>query len=530
MGRFDIQGTPPKTIEIPKFRGLNSATSFAEIHIEQSPSLLNVLPGKVGGLKRRPGTAPLTTEPLNEPIKILCNLRQTNTNSILATAGTTLYKFNSGTKEWDAQTMTKSLNRPEIDYAQFRDDNGDEVLVIADGGKLKYYDGSAVDEITPATDDANPLPANDLANINANHPPIGCIIHNNRVVIWDGSDTIWHSKPGFYDYFPNVFYQRFVRENDYVITCVSYQGALLVLMRRHIAALFGDGYSSTPTDGDWSQDFLDTSDGCLNGQTVQLVTYPDGQQEIFYLGDRGVHAINRIDTLAMDNSARYSTRSVTDGKIDWTVLGVSKADWAKATSAFYEGRYWLIYPSGSDWKGLVFDTQNQEWYPVDNILANAFYHDDDWLYFAGDEGHLKVIDETLNADYTDEERTLYNEINAYWYSKLINPQLTGFDHFWDIILIEARQFDVDASIDLEVNTYRGKYQQTGAIKTAFLIVGETRIGEAVIANKNFTDFVNLPNRIRTFLKGQYAQIKISNDRNEPFEIYSITYEVRVMKK
>src|SRR5690606_37274385 len=129
--------------------------------------------------------------------------------------------------------------------------------------------------------------------------------------------------------------------------------------------------------------------------------YPDGRQEIFYLNDRGVCAINGIDTLSMDNSARYSTRSVTEDKIDWDGLGVPKDDWAKATATFYEGRYWLIYPKGSDWKGLVFDTREGEWFPVDNIAANTFYYDEDMLYFAGTDGHLKILDEDLLADYSD---------------------------------------------------------------------------------------------------------------------------------
>jgi len=530
VGRMDIGGTAVTEIEIPNFLGLNTAVAFSEIDIRQSPDMLNMLPGKIGSLRRRPGTVPLTETPLGSEIKTLCNLRKGGDNSILAASGDTLYKFDPEDKEWDAQTMTDTLESDVIDCAQFRDENANEVLIIADGGKLKYYDGTEVKEITPAGDDASPLPKNALATINTDHPPIGCIVHNNRVVIWDGSDTIWHSKIGYYDYFPEINYQRFVRENDHVVTCVSFQGALIVLMRRHVAVLFGDGYSSTPSDGDWSQDFLDTSEGCLNPRTVELVTYPDGSQEIFYLSDRGVIAINRIDTLSLDYSARYSTRSVTDDLIDWRGLGVTKDEWKRAVATFYEGKYWLIYPKGSEWKGLVFNTSDRQWYPIDGIQANDFYHDEDGFYFAGDDGHLKTLDETLHADYLDADKETKQEINAYWYSKLINPKVTGMDHFWDIIIIEARQFEDESSIDLEVNTYRGKFQLAGAVKTAFLIIGKGKIGESVIANLNFTDHVNMPQRIRTFLKGQYAQIKLSNNRDEPFEIFGIRYELRVRRK
>ena len=518
------------TLELPSFLGLNTAVSFAEIDIKQSPSLLNVIPGKIGSLRRRPGTAPLTTTSLGGEISVLCNLRIGNNNSILATSGTTLYKFNATDKDWDSQTMTNALNSANIDSAQFKNASGSEVLVIADGGNLKYYNGTTVANITPAANDTSPLPANDMANINSTHPAVGCIIHNNRVVIWDGTEYLFHSKAGYFDYFPAVNYQRYVRENDYVKTCVSYQGALLVFMRRHIGVLFGDGYSSTPTDGDWSQDFLDTSDGCLNGKTVQLVTYPNGQQEIFYMSDRGIHSVYRVDTISMDNSARYSTRSVTDDKIDWNGLEVAKSDWEQAVAHFHDGKYWLIYPDGADWKGLVFNTQDSEWYPIDNLDINSFYSDENYLYFAGTDGHLKKFDIELKADYTNEAQTTRNVINAYWYSMLMNPNVTGLDHFWDTLLVEARQFNESSRIDLEVNTYRNQYQQVGAIKTAFLIVGETVIGEAIIANQNFTDFVNNPEPIKTFLKGQYAQIKLSNNRVEPFEIFGLKYEVRVMSR
>lgn len=313
MGRFDITGSPAVTLEIPRFLGMNTANSFSEIDMTQSPNMVNAIPGKIGSLGKRPGTIPITNSPLSTPIKTLCNLRINKENNILAAAGTKLYKYNNGVLT--EQTMTSPLNTDEIDYAQFKDANGQEVLVIADGGKLKEYNGSEVKEIVPAPNEDG-YPDNDLANINANHSPIGCLVHNTRVVIWDGSDTIWHSKVGYYDYFGKTDFQRFVRENDYVVACVTYAGALMVLMRRHIGVLFGDSYTPEGSAGDWSQDFLDTTDGCINAKTVQMVTFPSGKQEVFYLSDDGVSSIYTIDTIALDSSARYSTRSITRNLID----------------------------------------------------------------------------------------------------------------------------------------------------------------------------------------------------------------------
>jgi hypothetical protein len=522
MGRMDLSGSETKEIEISFFGGQNTAKTFSEIEGYESARMLNALPRKIGGLAKRDGTVPLTTTALLNPIKVLCNLRKDGVNNILATSGTTLYKYGAGVLT--GQTMTNALVTADIDYAQFKDDAGAEVLVIADGGNLKKYDGTAVVNITPAADDPPELPPNDLANINTNHPPIGCLVHNTRVVIWDGSDTIWHSKFGFYDYFSNLDYQRFVRENDYVVGCVSYSGALMVLMRRHIGVLFGFELS------DWKQDFLDTSEGCLNAKTIQTVTYPNGTQEVFYLSDNGVHAIYTIDTLSLDSSARYSTKSMTKNKIDWEGLGVTKAEWAKATGYFHDSRYWLIYPKGTERLGLVFNTNDAQWYPIDNIQANSFYEDEDYFYYAGDEGHLRVFDDTLYSDWDDVAKTTGTPINWYWYSKLMTPKATGLNHFWDILMIEAKQHDVNSTLDVEVNTYRGQFTQIGAIKTAYLVVGVTKIGEAQIANTNFTDLINEAKRIRTFLSGQYAQIKLYNNRDEPMEIFGLVYEVRPQTK
>jgi hypothetical protein len=467
----------------------------------------------------------LTTAALADPIESLFNLRSGGVNSILATAGTTLYKYAAGA--FTAQTMTASLVTADIDQAQFKDETGAEVLVIADGGPLKFYDGTEVNTVTPAADSVD-WPANDLATINTSNPPLGCIVHNTRVVIWDGSDTIFHSLAGYYDYFPEGYFQRFVRENDSVVSCVSYSGALLVLMERHIGVLFGDGYNTPRLSGDWTQDFLDTNNGCINGKTVEVVTFPDGRQEVFYLSNNGVHSVYTINTLALDTSARYSTKSMTDQLIDWS--DYDTVDWSRACAHFRNGRYWLVFPDGSDWKGLVFNTDNSQWYPIDNIVANSFYHDEDYFYYAGDAGHLRVFDKTLYSDYDDSAQTTGTPINAYWYSKLMTPRLTGYDHLWDVMMIEARQFSDTSSIDLEVNTYRNQFTLSNAVASTIMIVGVTPIGKGKISNANFTDIINNAERLDLFVSGQYAQTKLSNNRDEPFEVFNITYEVREQTK
>lgn len=518
---MDLRGSKTVTVDIPKFNGINTALAFSDLDDTEARDMINALPGSLGSLAKRPGSIPVTDTPIG-PISVLTNLRKGTDNHILATNGNTLYKLVSGA--FQAQTMTNPLVSASVDAAQFRDANGKEVLVITDGGNLKEYDGTTVKDIVPATNDASPLPANDLTNINTKHKPTGCLVHNTRVVLWNGSDTLWHSKIGYYDYFPNVDYQRWVRANDGIQSCISYRGALMVLMRRHIGVLFGHDRDN------WEQDFLDTTDGCLAPKTVQTVTYPNGAQEVFYVSDNGVHAIYAIDTLSLDSSARYSTRSVTVKQIDWQGLGASKEEWANAVAHFRNGQYWLIYKKGTEYKGLVFDTRFSQWYPVGNIKATSFYGDEDKFYFAGEDGHIREFKSDLYSDWNDKGKTSGTPINMYWYSKLLNPKLTGFDHMWDVLMVEAKQHGVPSTIDVEINTYKTKWKQEGILKTEIFAWGLSKWGEAEWANADMTDVVNNAKRLRTFLKAQYVQIKISNNRDEPIEIYALSYEVRPMTK
>ncbi|MBB6731886.1 hypothetical protein [Cohnella zeiphila] len=534
MGRMDINGSPTVTMEINGFKGINNATQFSQIDIRQSPKMLNLLPGKVGGLRNRDGTRPLTFFP-TPGLKRMGRLRKNQSTTIVAAANTTLYEYLSNS--WTPAFMNVFLDSPDIDTVQFRDSSANEVLIITDGGGLKYYDGISVSLVPPAPNDPSPNPVNDLPNINTNNPPVGITTHNNRLVIWpNNKDIIFHSRPGYYDYFPANAFQRFVNDNDTIQTCISFGSSLLVFMRRCIGVLFGDGYLGT--DQDWYQDFLDTTDGCVNGRSVQIVVFPNGEERVFYQTDKGVSAVYNVDTKSLDNSTRLATVSMTDTKIDWNALGITKAEWMGAVSYFYQGRYWLIYKQGTTYQGLVYDTTSNEWFPVNNIDANDFYGgtidsdtSDDYLWFITEAGHLKRFQDfpaigVANYDYQDINLLTGTPVQWEWYSKLMNPQITGFDHFWDILMIEAQQFEYDSVINVEVNTFNDRFTQLRAVKTEIMIVNVSVIGQAQIGNDNLTDIINNAKRIRAFVKGQYAQVRLWNDDGMPAEVFDIRFEVR----
>lgn len=541
MARLDMGGIGTQTVTIDHFGGQNTAVQFSQIPVTQSPSMVNLLPGRTGSLVNRPGTLPVTLTQAADILARIFPFRQNNVDNILASGGTTLYKFDPVGLDWDPQTMTNALNTPNITSAQFRNDAAVEVMVIADGATLKYYNGTAVANITPAANDTSPLPANVLGTkINTSNPAVGVILHNNRMVVWaDKKDIIFHSKPGFYDYFPATSFQRWVRNNDYIQTCISYGSALLVFMRHSVGVLFGDGYSATPLATDWSQDFLDTTEGCVNPRSVQIVVFPDLHEEVFYQTDRGVSSVTSIDTLALDNSSRFATRNVTNNKIDWTALGITNDEWTAASSWFVNGFYWLVFKRGTTWTGMVYDTNSDDWYPIEGVRAVDFYSNVNGFYFLGGDAvaaHLCAFD-TIDydvpsltsfvvQDFNNAAKSTGTPVSWYWYSKLLNPGMTGFKHLWDILMLECRQFASYSQIDVVVNALQGQYNVVGAVKTQFMIVGYSIIGEAEIANTNFTDFLNNAKRQRIFLKSQYIQIKLSNTLGQPVELFNIHVEVR----
>lgn len=531
MGRRDVNGSDTSTIVINDFLGVNTDTQFSQIDIRQSPDMQNLIPGRIKGLRHRAGTKLITQTPRVGGLTRMFPFRKSGVSNIVASGGTTLYKFDTIGLDWDAQTMTNSFLSANINAVQYRDDTGNEVLVIADGSTLKKYDGTAVSNITPAANDSSPLPPNGLANINSTNPAQGITTHNNRLVLWNTSkDIIYHSKPGFFDYYPTTHFQRFVKNSDTVQTCISFGSALLVFMRNSVGVLFGDGYNATPQTSDWSQDFLDTTDGCVNPRSVQVVVFPDSTEQVFYQTDKGVSAVMNIATQSLDNSTRFATRDVTENKVRWDGLGLTNAQWQSAVSSFSDGKYWLTWFDDGVPKGMVYSTTNDQWYFIKGVTARDYLSNQDAFYFVDDSGHLKAFDDTKHFDYTDFAQTTGPAVEWYWYSKLLNPQLTGFEHFWDILMIEAQQFNQDSRIDVEINGLTAgssaQFALTGAVQTSIMIIGVSIIGQAQIANTQLTDIINNAKRIRVFLKSQYIQIKLFNNDGMPVELYNLLFETR----
>lgn len=510
---------PPATLETAGFGGLNTALQFSQIPREQSPSMKNAYMPKIGAIGKRPGTIPVSNT-LAANIQHLTVYRTTASEDILASSGTTLYKYN-GTDTLTAQTMTNALVTADIYTVAFTDINNVSILFITDGGSVKQYNGTAVANITPAANDASPNPPNDLVNINAKNP-IYCWVYSSHVFITDGKDIVWYSKRYYYDYFPSVQYERWVRENDYITgPGIGFNNVCLIPMRRGWGMLTG----STVDNFDGNQ-FINTANGNIAPRSIQKITYPDGGQTIAYLSDDGVHEI--YDTGAQDAGSRqYSTRSLMKDKIDFNAIGFTEAEKKAAVAYFDQTLYILAIKQGANNYAFVYDTRNKEWYQWTNMKVKSMVKKGDILYYAGEDKHLRKLDKTLYSDWDNAGKTSGTAVYFQRYSPALALEFSGYESYWDYYLVEAKQFTVPSTLDIKVIFSASTVELLSALKNEIFVWGASKWGEAKWANVDYSDIVNEPNELIFHKKAKYAQIVWENNRDEPTELYKDRFKGRV---
>jgi len=501
-------------LDFPVFLGLNTAMKPGGLAPGQFRALKNAIQGaSIGAIKKRPGTIPVTGTPIGE-IKHLTTYKAND--KILATSGTSLYKYDSVTGEW--VSLTGALNQADIYDVDFTDANTVSRKIIADKGALKAYDDATqtVSAITPAADDPSPGAPNVLSTLNGRGIKYVWTYSSHVFIAFEKSDEVWYSKRFYFDYFPSVQYERWVRNNDYVNGCgIAFDNAMLVPMRRNWGILLGSTF-----DNFQGNLFLNTTAGVIAPRSIAKIMYPNGAQTIAYLSDDGVHEI--YDTgFEGEGSRRYSTRSLMKNKIDFDALGLTEAEKAAAVAFFDESSslYILKFNKGSERIVYAYDTRNGEWYPWTNIKANGFVKVGDTLYYAGETGHLQKFDDELGSDCEDRDMTTKTPIDMDLYSDVIALEDTGYASYLDYLLIWAKQQASKSSIDVSINFFSGTEEYEHLVRNAYMIWGIANWGEAVWYNVNFTDLVGRPVRKPIKKKSYFFQIRMRNNRDEQVEIY-----------
>jgi len=436
---------------------------------------------------------------------------------LLAVSGDTLYGYYNG--ELQPAVMTDVLSSPDVYTVPFTDSSASSVLLIADGGSLKYYDGYEVKEVTPAANDTDPLPPNNLTTINA----LGIKYvwsYSDFVFVSTGGRSLFYSKRYSYRYFPSVREEIYVRGNDYFTgPGIAFANVMLIPMRRNWAVLLGTQFAEpSATDPFVGGRYLNTIDGNISPRGYTKITYPTGGQTIAYLSDDGVYEI--FDTGFIDTGVRqYSTRSLMKDKLDFNEYGFTIAEKESAVMWFDSTTSWMLLKirRADEFWVFKFDTRNQEWYgpwrfPWD---VTAFEKWDGINYFAGDTGLLHVLNEDLYSDWDDKEKTTGTPIDFDVYSGLLSFEFTGEGSYLHRYIIESQQWKVKSTLDVAIIYGNGITNLPSALKNEIFVWDVSGWDDAQWANFDFTDVVNGAKSLVIHRKSKYFQRRWRNNRDEP---------------
>jgi hypothetical protein len=514
------------TVDVPQFLGLNTVKRPGGLAPGQWRAMKNAYQVDLDDCTKRPGSIPVTTSALAATIKYMTEYKSSASNvtpDLLATSGTTLYKFD-GTSTLTAQTMTNALTSSDIYSVPFTNGTSVSILFITDGGSVKKYTAGSpgvVVNITPAADDPAPAPANNLATLNG-QAPIYCWIHKDYLFFSMGKDAVYYMKKFQFDYAPTTYFNRFVRHNDYITgPGITYSDVCMIPMRRGWGVLTGSDAgevnSADPFKGDV---FLNTMNGCISGRTIQRITKPDGTQTVVYLSDDGVYEI--FDNGYINSGSRqYSTRALMKEKIDFNAIGFTDAEKKAAVSYFdvtYNLYIMLIKHAGTNY-AYCMDIRNGEWYLWVNINGETLIRSNGTLYFGGTDMLLKKFDPTLATDWNESTKTTGTPVDWDVITDVIAMEETGFASMLDYILVWAKQYSTKSTIDMYVNKFSGTDEYDALVKNQIMIWGTGVWGQAAWYNVNFTDLVGKPVRLPFKKKSYFFQLRFRNNRDELAKLY-----------
>lgn len=437
---------------------------------------------------------------------------------LLASSGTSLYSLYNG--ELRSATMTNALASSDIYTLGFKNLALTSILFITDGGNVKFYNGSAVADITPAANDAGPSPANYLATLNG-LLPIYCWNFQSHVFISIGDDSAWHSKAGEYDYFPTTYTTRYVRNNDYITGCgVPFGDICLIPMRQGWGVTTYSSSVSTLMTGNL---FLNTPNGNIAPRGIQKLTYPDGTQTVAYWSDDGAYEI--YDTGYIDSSGsgsrNYATRSLMKEKYDYNAVGFTEAEKIAAESYFDTTLNLFIttIKRGAVNYAFVYDVRTREWDLWENIKAESTIRFNNILYYAGSTKMLHKYDATLATDYDDFAQTTGTIVDWDCYTDVIMMENSGFQSYLDYLIVNAKSFSTTSTIDITIVGTNETSVYEDAVQSTYATWDLSLWDFSVLANTDFSTIVGAPSRTIVKKRAYFFQIRFQNSKNELVELY-----------
>lgn len=388
---------------LPDFSyGLNDKSDPAIMADNSLSDVQNAIIGR-GFISKRHGYTKYNAVAIPAAVKRLYTFYKNNgTSEFLAVSNAKLYKDAAGTFSQIPFNIITALTSSDTSMLTYKNRSLADVVLIADGGKLKVYNGTDVREVTPHTPttpeqtDPGLNDLNLLTNFRAiaikqdrifalGHPTV-----KNRLSFCHHDPTLGYA---VYDYFPAThFFDLVSEQNDESITLRTFRNAIIVFNRRSMWSLTGDGR----TINDYDLKRINVPSGCIAPESVAYVG-----NDLFYLSDDGIYSLYSTDR---DYISAELVSVVKDGQggiissVETTLKGISLADKAKAVGEYSDNKYYLSFPSGLT---LVYDTILRCWTKWTNVPANDFLERNGVLYFSTNSGFIYKFDPTLFNDDGD---------------------------------------------------------------------------------------------------------------------------------
>lgn len=408
---------------------------------------------------------------------------------------------------------TGALSSNEAKMLTYKTRTIQDVVLVADGGNLKAYDGTNVTNVIahiPSTDEQTNPGLNELNGLSAfrtfamkkdrifaaAHPTL-----KNRV-----SFSYFDPYLGYavYDYFPSTyFFDVAVEDNDEIVELKVFRNVLVIFCKRSVWVLKGDGATLV----DYELIKLNTPKGCISPGSVQEVG-----NNLFYLADDHVYSLFATEQ-------DFISAQVMSANIEPLLKSNGSADKTKATSVFYGNKYYLSFPSGVV---LVYDAMIEAWTQFTNIPATSFIVLDGELYFSAKDGFIYRFDSNVYSDdgqaieFSVKTKTIDFEmpvnkkkIRRLW---VMTKKSSGYTSTYDLFGL-LDQFSLISLNDQGTNAGSGG------------IWDESNWDEAV------WDFGDVSqDEIKMRRKTKSIQLQITNDKvDEPLTVFGFVFEYQLKK-
>jgi hypothetical protein len=433
------------------------------------------------------------------------------TKELLTVSNLQLHKDVSGNLTPITGTLTSNATK----FITYKNRSINDVVLIADGGKLKAYNGSTVSVVTPhppTTDEETNPGLNDLDNLTnframaikkdrvfvAAHPTVKNRVHFSYFDPYLGYAV--------YDYFPAIyFFDVATEDNDEITELRVFRNTLIIFCKKSVWALKGDGASL----GDLELIKLNVPKGCIAQNSVQEVG-----NNLFFLADDHVYSLFATEQ-------EYISAQIMSDKILPVLKSVGLVDKSQASSIFYDNKYYLSFPSGLT---LVYDVTLESWTRFTNIKANSFIVRDNLLYFSSNDGVIYRFNENKFSDNGD-PISFKMKTKIFDFDYPVHKK--KFRRSW---VITKQWANYSSTFDLDIVVDQFAMQNVSGLTGESKAEGSGVWDVSTWDNSTWDFSETVQNELKIGKKGKDIQFQISNENaDEPLTIYGFVLEYQIKK-